>query len=378
MRINFILPTVDLGGGIRVIAIHAAALARKGHVVTLISQPDKVEPLRRRVKGLLRGNGWQSGRQVPPSHLDGSGLDHRVLEQRRPVVDADVPDGDVVVATWWETAEWVSRLGPSKGAKTYFIQAHETFPNQPIGHVRATYRLPMHRIVIARWLAQLLKEEYGAAEPDLVPNSVDHAQFHAAERGKQVRPTVGFLYNEAFLKGVDVVLAVLERMRRTRPDLRALCFGSRPPSAAIPLPDWVEFRCAPKQHEIREIYASCDVWLSASRSEGFNLPAMEAMACRTPVVATRTGWPHEAILTGRNGALVNVDDESALLRAASLILSLSDADWKRMSACAAETVASSSWEASSNLFEAALMRAFGSALPAFANAQPERELEAQS
>jgi glycosyltransferase involved in cell wall biosynthesis len=32
---------------------------------------------------------------------------------------------------------------------------------------------------------------------------------------------------------------------------------------------------------------------------------MEAMACRTPVVATRTGWPAEAIVAGFNGACVD-------------------------------------------------------------------------
>jgi hypothetical protein len=30
----------------------------------------------------------------------------------------------------------------------------------------------------------------------------------------------------------------------------------------------------------------CDAWMTCSRSEGFNLPALEAMACRTPVVLT--------------------------------------------------------------------------------------------
>jgi len=31
---------------------------------------------------------------------------------------------------------------------------------------------------------------------------------------------------------------------------------------------------------------------------------MEAMACRTPVVSTNTGWPSEAIKSGWNGILV--------------------------------------------------------------------------
>jgi hypothetical protein len=119
----------------------------------------------------------------------------RTLRSHRPVTDRDLPDADVVIATWWETAEWVARLAPSKGAKCYFIQHHEVFDWLPVERVRSTYRLPLHKIVIARWLASLMKNEYGDAHVDLVPNSVDHRQFFAAPRSKQAKPTVGFIYS---------------------------------------------------------------------------------------------------------------------------------------------------------------------------------------
>ena len=43
----------------------------------------------------------------------------------------------VVIATWWETAEWVAGLSPRKGAKAYFLQHHEVHPGQPVDRVRA-------------------------------------------------------------------------------------------------------------------------------------------------------------------------------------------------------------------------------------------------
>ena len=295
-----------------------------------------------------------SGRRAK-SHLEGLNLDHRVLDVYRPIVDADVPDADVVVATWWETAEWVAKLSPSKGAKMYFVQGHEIFPGLPLERCRATYRLPLRKIVVAEWLRRTMATEYGDTDVDLVPNSVDHEQFHAVPRGKQARPTIGFLYSPVGIKGVDVALRAIELIHRRVPDLHVVSFGFTvlPPS----LSTGIDFQHDPPQMALRDIYASCDVWLTASRSEGFNLPAMEAMACRTPVVSTRTGWPEESIVDGLNGYLVDVDDAAALAEAACRLLGLPDERWRAVSNAAFETVRDSSWARSADLFEHALSHA---------------------
>ena len=158
------------------------------------------------------------------------------------------------------------------------------------------------------------------------------------------------------MKGVDIALMALARLREQYPDLRAVCFGSHAPKSQAVLADFIEFECAPAQNRIRDIYAQCDVWLTASRCEGFNLPAMEAMACRTPVVATDTGWPSEAIRNGENGFLVAVDDVDGIVQGVSRILDADDAAWRRISEEALHTVADSSWDKSCMQFEAALRR----------------------
>lgn len=354
MRITFVLPTVNLSGGIRVAAIHAKALARRGHTVRVVSPPPDVPSRRRKLKSWLNGNGWPSQKQ-PQSHLDGSGLDHHVLDRWRPVTDADVPDADVVIATWWETAEWVAALAPRKGAKAYFIQGHEVFDNLPT-RSRDTYRLPLHKIVVARWLADVMCRDYGAEAVDVVPNSVDHEQFFAAPRGKQVSPTAGFLYSRSKVKGIDITVAALERLRTQFSDLRIVSFGSQPPDGSLSLPEGAEFYLAPPQDNIRHLYGRCDVWITASRSEGFNLPAMEAMACRTPVVATPTGWPKESIVTGRNGVLVAADAAS-VAQGTAWVFERSEEEWKALSASAGETAAAGSWQKSSEMFEESLNRA---------------------
>lgn len=355
MKITFLLPTVGMAGGIKVAAIYAAALVRNGHQVVLVSPPPREIPLRRKIKSLLSGKGWPTATPVPPSHLDGLGLDHRTLDTWRPIVNSDVPDADVVIATWWETAEWAAQLSPRKGAKVYFIQAYEVFPYLPLARVLATYRLPMKKIVIAKWLKVLMNDKFADPNVELVPNSVDHKQFHALPRGKQIRPTIGFLYGESSLKGVDLTLQVIQRLAGKIPQLRVLAFGSSTP---FHFPNWnadIEFQQSPPQEALRDIYARCDVWLTASRSEGFNLPAMEAMACRTPVVATRTGWPEEAIIQQVNGVLVDVGDVDGLTAGVEWALTLADLEWRAVSAAAAGTVANCSWERSAQMFERILL-----------------------
>ena len=355
MKVTFLLPTVGMAGGIKVVAIYASWLVQNGHRVVLISPPPKKIPLRRKIKSLLTGKGWPITARLPHSHLDGLGLDHRTLDTWRRIENSDLPDADVLIATWWETAEWAAQLHPEKGAKVYFIQAYEIFPYLPFDRVQATYRLPMKKIVIANWLKVLMHNTFADPNVELVPNSVDREQFHAPSRGKQVRPTIGFLYGESSLKGVDLTLQVIRRLTDKFPQLRVIAFGS---SAPFHYPHWnadIEFQQSPPQDILRKIYAQCDVWLTASRSEGFNLPAMEAMACRTPVVATRTGWPEEAIIQHANGVLTDVGDVDGLTAGVEWVLTLPDPEWRAVSTAAFDTVANCSWERSAQLFEQILL-----------------------
>jgi len=354
MRITFVQPRLDLSGGARVIALYSQALTKRGHQVCVVAGRPAPERLGSKMKRWLRGE-FQP--RLPPGSHRGTDVDIRVLESPRPIMDSDVPDADVVIATWWETAEWVGRLQPRKGAKVYFIQHHEVFDYLPVARARATYRLPMHKIVIAGWLKDVMAAEYGDHTVDLVSNSVDRSQFFAPPRSKQARPTVGFLYSAAPFKGLDITLGAVDLLMKRLPELRIISFGLRNPSRQLPLPRGAEFHRSPPQDAIRELYSRCDLWITASRSEGFNLPALEAMACRTPIVATRAGWPAEAVRTGSNGVLVDVDDVAGIASGAEWILTRGPEEWRSLSDGAYATSQVGSWEESAVAFEAALQHA---------------------
>jgi glycosyltransferase involved in cell wall biosynthesis len=278
------------------------------------------------------------------------------LNERELSIGTAFPDADVVIATWWETAEWVARLLPSKGAKVYFIQGHEVYDYLPIERVIATYKQPFHRIVISKWLMRTLQESYEITAPDFVPNSYDKDQFFAPVRHKSSIPTVGFLYSALELKGADAVIAAIRILKTRFKKIRVISFGtSSPKTDEVPTEDF-EFHLLPKQNEIRTLYAQCDVWISGSRSEGFNLTALEAMACLTPLVSTKTGWPCDSIIDGKNGYLVEVDDIPSLASAAQKVLELPDVEWQHMSLNAFETANFGSWDVSAKAFESSLIR----------------------
>jgi glycosyltransferase involved in cell wall biosynthesis len=296
--------------------------------------------------------------RVGPSHFDQTDVEHRILRRHRPVTEWDVPDADVIVATWWETAEWVWGMPASKGAKAYFIQGYEVWGGPP-ARVEATWRLPMQKIVISKWLMDLAVNTYGDPTAAHVPNSVDLKQFHAPPRGKQVRPTVGIQYGSTVWKGVDVCVRALEIARKQVPDLHLVSFGHHPPAAELPLPEGTEYTVHPAQDRIREIYGRCDVWLCGSRSEGFHLPPLEAMACRCPVVSTKVGGPMDIIEEGVNGYLVDVEDVEALADRLVRVLTATPERWAEMSEAAYASARRFTWDEATDLFEAALLKAAG-------------------
>ncbi|MCS7035000.1 MAG: glycosyltransferase family 4 protein [Phycisphaerae bacterium] len=359
MRITFVLPFAAFGGGVRAVAMHARHLSLMGHQVTVVSTPRKPDPLRRRLGSALRGNGWPSP-QPQASHLDElekTPVRRILLDRFRPVENRDLPDADAVIATWWETAEWVAALHPDKGEKFYFVQHHEVvFDNQPTDRVEQTYRLPLHKIAVARWLSDLMRDQYGVPNVPVVPCGIDHTVFTAPPRGKQTRPTVGMMFARAAFKGCDIALTAFQMAARNVPGLTLRVFGEKPPAPPLLLPAGATFEQRPSQQRIAEIYSSCDAWLFASRSEGFGLPVLEAMACRTPVIGTPAGIAPEVLPEG-GGVLVRPEDSADMAVAIERISRMKQPEWQAMSSAAFQTAKQFTWERSALMMQAILSHA---------------------
>lgn len=67
--------------------------------------------------------------------------------------------------------------------------------------------------------------------------------------------------------------------------------------------------------DVPDVMAAFDLLAISSRSEGFSIAAIQAMAAGLPVVATRSGGPEEIVTDGEDGLLVPPGDPAALAAA---------------------------------------------------------------
>ncbi|MEM1445456.1 MAG: glycosyltransferase family 4 protein [Planctomycetota bacterium] len=382
LRVTFVMKRPGMEGGVRVAAIYAEALARAGHEVHVVCTRKAVRGRRARLTHLLKTGSLNPVTAPIPSHLDplptlnglpGKPITVTHLPTAGPITEQHLPDADVVVATWWETAEWVAALPSRKGQPLYLIQHDErVFPGQESQdrqeRIAATWRAIPNRVVVAQWLADLL-DQHGASPNHVIENAVNQDRFHAPPRDKQDRPTVGFMYSPVGFKGVDRIKAALELAAPRVPNLLVRAFGHGDPKLEGPgLPHGVDAEYAqdPDRDTLRAFYASCDAWLFASRCEGFGLPLLEAMACRTPVIATPAGAAPQ-LIDERVGRLLpdatTPAEETALIHAmADAIVDLtaqSPENWQATSENAYAVARQHRWDRAAERFEAVVRQAGG-------------------
>jgi glycosyltransferase involved in cell wall biosynthesis len=363
MKITFMMPADDLTGGNRVVAIYAKILQNRGHSVRVVSNAPAPLELRELLR-LIRHRRWPVLRQrlwPLPGHIALSGVPHTTLERERPITAEDVPDADFVVATWWETAEWMQALPSAKGRKVHLIQGYEIWGGESVrDKVHAALQLPNLKIAISAGLKREIEVVLGDLAMAVVPNAVDLKLFDAPPRQQGKAPTVGFIYAQAAIKGADRCLKAIELARRQIPNLRVLAFGAELPGTALPLPNDAEYVCRPAQQQLASLYAACDAWLFSSRLDSFGLPILEAMACRTPVIGVPIGAAPDLLADG-HGVLLSAEDEDVLVAemAAAIVrlCRLPASEWQALSEAAYRRARSYSWEDATDRLEQQLMQA---------------------
>jgi glycosyltransferase involved in cell wall biosynthesis len=267
---------------------------------------------------------------------------------------ADLPDADVLIATWWETAVWMQRMPESKGRKVHLIQGYEVWAGGDVtARVHDALRLPNRKIAISASLARDIEAELGDLRITVVPNAVDLVQFDAPPRPRGDPPTVGFIYAYARFKGADTCIRACELARRELPELRVLAFGGDRPSPELPLPAGAEFFHRPPQDRIAALYARCDAWLFGSRLDSFGLPILEAMACRTPVIGVPVGAAPDLLADG-GGVLVPPDSPEAMAAAIVALCRGPQEPWRQASERAYARAHGYSWDDAATRLLAAL------------------------
>ena len=297
MKVTFLLPGAgDVpSGGFKVVYEYANGLVARGHELTVCHTPTT-----RREYGLLfmatRGVARYVGRLLglwggyrPDAwfRLNPS-VRVRWLPSFRPLW---VPDSDIVVATAWQTAEWVSEYPERKGRQFYLIQHKESISSEvePV-RVMDTWRLPMEKVVISRWLQNIAFEMGERAT--YIPNGLNFDEFGLDLPIPQRKPeSVIMLYGREEWKGSAQGLDAIRLLRREFPRLRATVFGV--PERPKCLPYWISYYRKPSRERLRKLYNEAAIFIGPSWSEGWGLPGCEAAQCGAALCVTDNGGHRE-------------------------------------------------------------------------------------
>lgn len=317
MNITFVVPSAGVRpvGGIKVVYEYANYLVGRGHSVIIVHPA---------ILGI--DTHWSNmpkkwvryvQRMIDKSYIPSSwfNIDKRIkMQWVLSLKEINIPDADFVIATAWQTAEWVHSYGPEKGVKYYLIHDYEhymTADSETRERIGATYKGDIHNIVTSPAGVEMLRI-CGAEVDAYIPNGIDFdtfklkTDFESAERR-----AIGFPSRPEEFKGTRDAVAALDNVREKFGDnIPVWSFGGPKPDY---LPSWISYYERPSDELLCNLYNSSAIFVTASHYEGWGLPGAEAMACGAALVSTEHGGVRAYAEHGRTALLSTPKDIDALV-----------------------------------------------------------------
>jgi glycosyltransferase involved in cell wall biosynthesis len=198
---------------------------------------------------------------------------------------------------------------------------------------RVARRLP-RLLTVSSTSRRDIVEQMGVAphRVAIVPIGADHELFRPGPGGRSGRVPGRVMTTASAdvpLKGLTYLLEALAKLRIDEPEAHLVVVGEPRPAGdaartmeRLGLEGAVTFRPGVSDAQLVELYREASVVAVPSLYEGFSLPAVEAMACEVPVVATMGGALPEVVgPDGHAALLVPPADPGALAVALGRLLS---------------------------------------------------------
>lgn len=187
-------------------------------------------------------------------------------------------------------------------------------------------------ITVSNWMRErLVHDGFPSDRLHVVYNGVDSHRFSPAAGASDgpddaAGPTVFFPGRPTLVKGGEIFARAAPQILARVPnaqfvfaggsvaDLERLLSGTRLPPGHVRMLGFVPYE------ELAHVYAGMDVVVAPTFYENLPFRVLEAMACRSAVVASDVCGIPEAITSGENGWLVPAGDSEALAEAVSSLL----------------------------------------------------------
>jgi O-antigen biosynthesis protein len=259
-----------------------------------------------------------------------------------------IEDAHVLFASSWETAYPVL-ASPAKGRRCYFVQDFEPrfYPAGSLALLaEETYRFGFHGVTAGRWLAEVLRRDYGM--------SADHFDFgcdldrYAARPDSSHTDICYFCRPSTPRRAHELAVPALEMFAARHPEVTIHTYGE----SVADLPFATVDHGLTTPEELGELYNRCAAGLVLSASNVSLVPYEMLAAGCIPVM---NDAEHNRVVLQNDQVAYARPTPAALADALGAIVSASPVKREERARAAAASVDSISWETSADQFERALL-----------------------
>jgi len=332
MKIAILTPTFSYHSGIdRVAQQQAEEYVRKGNKVTIFTLQSSIRP---------------KGYKVMEMGMPASSLLQRLyrlfffLDRKKMMRYKDLKNFDMIISHFYPMNWLAYRAKKAYGIQyVYFDHGINTtglldsflqkiymklflfFNNMTLKNIDEAFS-------VSKYLQEVLLEESGI-KSKVQYNKIDTKRFNKKISGAAVikkyklekKPVFLYVGRIAPHKGIHLLIEAFSYVKKKLPNAVLLIAGKPTfPGYFEKLQETntkdVIFAGFVDDKELPSYFAACNVYVSASQWEGFNLPAAEAQACGKPVVAFNLGSHPEIV---KKGILVKNKDMQAFADAMSTL-----------------------------------------------------------
>jgi glycosyltransferase involved in cell wall biosynthesis len=260
------------------------------------------------------------------------------------LLDDDRAGGaDLLHAQHMNERAFATWLAAKKHNRPLVVTAHcaeftdEAFWSRCSRLVRYTMDQARSAIVVSQFTHQCMVSRGGTGDVHVIPNGVDADFFRPGLDVQELRARHGLTGDENVIlfvgdlhrrKGPDVLLRAVPLLAEKR--VRVLIIGTRGGhqqhlrelaeelsiTGRMEIIEEVAFELLPRYYNLADLL----VFPTVMKTEGFGIVALEAMACGTPVVASRIGAIPEVVREDETGFLFQPGDFQELSEKIDLLL----------------------------------------------------------